>query len=301
MNPTDVRTANEWAAFYRLRGFNPVPSRPDAKRPMIRYADYWEKPLPTNLFDRFGTSNIQIMTGRYWRLLVIDLDSKDARIRWSNWGRTPDTWITHSGGDGQHLWFRLPTDHPKPIHKAFLWQGDGSHQAIERLCDRSLIMAPPSIHPVTGERYRFIDRHHSPVRLPLPADCPSWILRLRPIGEAPKATACSLLSLPSRQQTTTASSQPFNRDAVLQAIPDKVALARSWGLQTAGRPTQKGWVPCHAIDREDRNPSAAIHQESGCYVDLGSGLRLSLFDIGVELGVYPNWRDAASDLGARYA
>ncbi len=291
--------ARKWAAFYRFRGMQPLPSRPDDKRPMLAYADLWESPAPTDLFDRFQTSNIQIVAGRYWRLLVIDLDGDEARERWAGWGRTPDTWVTHSGGGGWHLWFRLPAGYPAPLRKSFLWRGDGEHRAIERLCDRSLVMAPPSIHPATAERYRFLDPRHSPKRLAMPADCPAWILGLEPLDSSPPAPHFAM-PRPKLRRPDRPVIGPIDRERVLASIPDKIGLARSWGVQFAGRPSQSGWVPCHAVDREDRNPSAAIHAESGQYVDLGSGLRLSLFDLGVFRGVYRDWRDAATDLEAKH-
>ena len=297
MTQPDIAMAKHWASLYRLRGMNPLPSRPDAKRPVIRYADLWDKPLSADEFDRLATTNIQVMTGRFWRLLVIDLDGSEAKARWAQWGRTPDTWITHSGGGGWHLWFRLPEAYPVPLPKAFLWRGDGEHQAIERLCDQSLVMAPPSIHPKTGERYRFLDTRHSPRKLAMPADCPAWVLRTRPITTQPL-----ILAIPARMPITPARATEatrLDRDQILDAVRDKIGVAQSWGVRFAGRPSPKGWVPCHAIGRDDQHPSAAVHKESGLYVDKGSGLKLSFFDLGVQMGIYRDWRDAATDLEAK--
>lgn len=295
----DIAEARKWWTFYRLRGLNPLPSRTDAKRPMMRYTEYWDALAPDHLIDRFPTTNLQIMTGRRWRLLVIDLDGPEAIERWQAADVTPLTWITHSGGGGRHLWFRLAPDHPRPLPKAVIWRGGGEHSAIERLCDRSLVMAPPSIHPRTGERYRFLDRRHSPARLPLPAECPGWILRLRP-EPVPHKTPIVRVDRPvSVPRPTLIESRPLDRRRILDAIHDKIGLVQSWGVRF-DRDTGREWVPCHAVDREDANPSAAISRTSGSYVDLGSGLRLSLFDLGVHLGIYHDWREAASDLGARY-
>ena len=52
----------------------------------------------------------------------------------------------------------------------------------------------------------------------------------------------------------------YDRRDVLAAIGDRVALAKSWGLRLAGsHPNRDGWIPCHRIGSEDRNPSAAFH------------------------------------------
>jgi hypothetical protein len=299
MTPADVALCSRWAGFYRERGYNPLPTRPDAKRPFVKYADSWEAPAPLGAagFDRWGAASLQLMTGRRWRLLVIDLDGPEARERWASMGPTPQTWVTHSGGNGHHLWF---TVEPGPdLPKAFLWKGGDDHSAIERLCDRSLVMAPPSIHPKTGNRYRFLDKWHSPARLPMPAPVPAWVLRLDPITTALAPPPVPQIA-PMPHRMTVRGAGRFDRADVLAAIPDKAALAASWGLRLAGRPTPKGWVPCHAVGREDTRASAAIHRESGTYVDRGTDLRLSLFDLAAQLGVYADGRDAISDLGERF-
>lgn len=318
LSASDLATTREYAAFYKARGFQPLPSRMDSKRPMIRFADLWDTKADENLFERFETTNLQLMTGRHFRLLVIDLDGQDARDRWSTMGRTPTTWTTHSGGGGWHLWFRLPANYPIELPKAFLWQSDERrdaikhnmanpddkievpHAAIERLCDKSLVMAPPSIHPTTGERYRFESPRTSPKRLPMPADCPDWILRLKPL-EAPRPELVMHSGEIRVPIVVTTSNQHFDRDDVINAIRDKGEVARQWGLRIAGKPTEKGWQPCHAVGRKDRTPSAALHLASGIYVDQGSGIRMSFLDLGVAMGVYGDWQDALHDLGSKYA
>ena len=298
MDPADVTLCREMAAFYRSRGLNPLPSRPDAKRPMVRFREWWETAAPADLFDRHPTSNVQIMTGRHWRLLVIDLDGPEAIAHWAGLGQTPRTWVTHSGGGGRHLWFRLPPEYPQPLPKCFLWQGTEKHQAIERLCDHALVMAPPSIHPTTGQRYRFLSPGQSPQRLPMPADCPAWVLRLAPV--VPVVASCPPLPPVVPRRAPAPSSRRYQRADVLAAIPDKLALVRSWGVRFTGRAGPSGWAPCHAVDRPDDHPSAAVHASTGTYCDLGSGVRLSLFDLAVTLGVYRDFHDAVSDLGATY-
>jgi len=309
LNSADIQLCRQWADLYRLRGFNPLPSRTDAKRPLCRFAQWWEEPAPASLFERFKTTNVQVMCGRAWKLLVIDLDSWEARDRWRHMGRSPRTWTSHSGGGGRHLWFRLGHAQ-KPMSKTMLWKGEGAHQAIERLCDHSLVMAPPSIHPTTGERYRFESKAESPLGMALPADCPGWVLRLRP-AVSPTLFLSSQESQVGREASTstirpalrvaTQASNQFDRAQVLDAIPNKLELARSWGVRLAGRPNAKGWAPCHAIDRDDVHPSAAIHQESGSYVDHGSGTKLSLFDLGASLGIYSDWKEAINQLGEVHA
>lgn len=301
----DVELVRRWAEFYRARGLNPLPSRSDAKRPFIRYADRWESQVPAGEFDRHSPRSMQIMTGRFWGLLVIDLDGEQARAKWREWTsarRNPRTWITHSGGRGWHVWYAVPREGPA-LPKSTLWRPDPSQPrvkgepAIERLGDHSLVMAPPSLHP-NGRRYRFLDKPHSPATLPMPAACPEWLLRLPNVDGRPVLPKPPMPTAPRRPRVAT--TRRFNRSDVLDAIPDKVALARSWGLRLTGRRYPSGLWQCHAIDRDDRNPSAAIHERTGVYRDYGSGLRLSLFDLAVARGVYADWQDALNDLGASH-
>lgn len=303
--PADVALCRQMASLYRTRGMQPLPSRMDEKRPLIRFAEFWEAKAPDDLFERFETSNCQVMTGRHWRLLIIDLDGPEAKVEFDRLAREnrsplPPTWVTHSGGDGIHLWFRLPAGITTPLPKAVVWKGDGEHSAIERLCDRSLVMAPPSIHPKTGARYRFLDRAHSPVRLPLPANCPGWVLGLKPV-EKP-APACNPVALavgaPRRFDSTIASR--YRAADVVEGIPDKLSLVQSWGLRLASqRPNHAGWVSCHAVGREDRVPSASVSATTGRYWEPGERT-ISLFELGTRLGIYHSWHDAVADLGQRY-
>jgi hypothetical protein len=93
----------------------------------------------------------------------------------------------------------------------------------------------------------------------------------------------------------------YGRDDVLDAIADKAALARSWGLRIVARkPSPKGWLTCHAIDREDAHPSASFHPVTGVYNDHGELRRLAFFDLAVALGAYPSWLEAVQGLGARF-
>jgi hypothetical protein len=81
-------------------------------------------------------------------------------------------------------------------------------------------------------------------------------------------------------------------DEILAFFPDKIGLTRSWGIKFASRLGQRAWAPCFAVDREDVHPSAAIHRESGFYIDKGTGLKLNLFDLGVRLGVFRDRKEA---------
>lgn len=291
----NAELAAQFADLYRERGYNPLPSRSDDKRPFIRYADKWEAIISKAEFDHWRATNIQVMTGTFWRLLVIDLDGAAAIAEWERVvrdSRVP-TWISYSGGNGRHVWYGLPKDFPR-TPKVTLWKGEGKHNAIECLCDQSLVVAPPSIHPVTGARYQFVSKRQSPLGLPKPAMLPHAARRyiLGTIAAQRKEIEARLpATLPTAR---------FGGSRIAERLP-VLQLAKSWGLRITGNPDKNGWYPCRAIDREDRNPSASFHGTTGHYFDHGPNLSLSLFDLAAALGAYPSGREAFADLAKRVA
>lgn len=308
----EVRATRAWAEHFRSLGFNPIPSRADEKRPLLRWSEWADRQVPRSLFERFETANMQLLCGRRWGLVIIDLDGTEAVEHWArNYPPLPRTWVTRSGGEGQHVWFTVPTE-GGPIPSGRLWgewdpaggklgRGDWvGRRNIEFIGDRKLVVAPPSIHPTTGRRYRFL-AGHSPKSIHRPARAPSWVLNL-PRLAAPRPER-QPEPIPPRPRTTfvPAGGDRYDRAEVLAAIGDKVALASSWGLRLAGRsPNRDGWIPCHAIDRDDRRPSASFHV-GGWYWEASRGPRsIGMFDLAVELGIYRDWRDAVADLGGRY-
>jgi hypothetical protein len=306
----DIRMARRWAGVYRRRGYNPIPSRPEEKRPFIRWSEYLDREFPAAQFERFDTGSMQLMTGRRWGLVVIDLDGPEAIAHWPSMGKSPArTWVTHSGGDGQHHWFAVPTSGPA-IPSGRLWgiwddsardgRGDwAKHKAVEILADRKLVMVPPSIHPTTGRRYRFVGGH-SPKDIPAPAPLPRWVLGLPRLAAPRPAVA----AIPIPEAREKAPNRPatgrFDWKAVLYHVADKIAVAQAWGLRFAStRPNPSGWCSCHRIGRDDRTPSASFHAESGRYWEADAG-SIGFFEVGVRLGHYLDWREAVADLGERH-
>lgn len=64
----------------------------------------------------------------------------------------------------------------------------------------------------------------------------------------------------------------------------------------ADEPNAAGWVSCHAIDREDATPSAAVNVHTGRYKDHGGqGASLNLWEFAAAHGPYADWREARAD------
>jgi hypothetical protein len=92
-----------------------------------------------------------------------------------------------------------------------------------------------------------------------------------------------------------------DRQMVLAAIPDKAALAASWGLRFADRPpSESGWVAVYDFARDDdEHGSARFHPLMGRFWREGERTTC-LFDLGVALGHYPDWRACCADLASIY-
>lgn len=311
-------------AYYRSFGWQPLPMRVADRHPPIRYAELWEYPLKAHHFDRlvdreasrYGEEGVgvQLMCGAFWGLAVLDLDGPAAIEAWRSWSMfrpSPATWAVGSfeadgSPRGVHLYYTLPPG-CGPVPSRLLWGvwdeslrgGKGwwaKRSAIELKADNSLIIAPPTVHSRPGCSYRILSGFGATP----PAEMPGWIMAL-PRCEAPRA----VLPLVRRPEPALTPLVPrwahYAASDVLEAIPDKVALARSWGVRVASsRPSSSGWHDCHAIGREDRHPSAGL-SVTGRYWEPDYGrLPISLFDVAVATGAYGSFPEAVDGLGQIY-
>lgn len=316
MDPIAVRHAKDAAARFRAMGYQPLPSDPrphsegGRKKPLCRFAEWWEAPAPDDLFERFETTNIQVMTGRYWGLAVLDLDGKEGveHVR-KHWVELPRTWVSRSGDHGEHHWFTVGRNW-KEKRKCRLWgvwepetrDGKGDwrpHVGVELLCDRSLVMAPPSIHPKTGRKYVW-EYGCSPRDMDRPAMAPPWLWSYPemkpPQPDREWQPAAPLMPSPPRSERKRV--PDWRR--VVEAIPDKAALVRTWGLRFARNACEsEGWVSVHDFNREDKNPSARFNIRTGQFWRPGEP-PISLPWLGVAMGVYRDVRECVAALADWY-
>lgn len=299
------------AWFYRAMGWNPLPSCRLTRHPVASYADLWDTPIEPTVIEHWPhdiAENIQLMTGTRWGLVVIDLDGSGAMDAWRSltlYRPMPRTWMVCTGAGGLHLYFRTDADSESRIAGGViphvsLWKGVEAHEAVEVLGDRCLVTAPPSLHHRTGEPYIWLIGPS--LEMPRPAPLPDWLCaRAIELGgdmmRGYRPASCRI----TPPESAPRKGLHFDRTAVLKAIRDKIALVRSWGLRITGkRPTCKGWVSCRSIHRPDKHPSCGFHTGSGYYCEPAERLRLSLFDVGVALGVFRCWTEACNTLGAIY-
>jgi hypothetical protein len=299
---------------YRRRGYNVVPSSQfDNKRPVVPYAAFWETPIPDEVYGEHGlTGNFQVMTGRHWGLIVIDLDGREAIREWERWTADrgcPATWRSGHGNDGRHIWFSVDRDTTVDLSYRVVWGlwdetlrnglGDWrNHKRIDFLGDHRLVSAPPSVHSKSGEPYRFL-KGPKPSTSDRPAMAPAWVLSLpdarpaRPVWEPPPrpegGTACHLVG-----------GKFVTFREVADAIPDKVALAREWGVRVVGGENSAGWHKARCIDREDRNPSAMVSTRGSYWESDWGRTTLDLFQLGVSLGHYADIYECKNDLAVKY-
>lgn len=310
------------AEAYRKLGYQPLPSKMNIKGPLLAtFADYWDKPLPENVYTlaAWKTTNIQLMTGRHWKLCVVDLDGPEAKEVWiamvKHFGGCPRTWVAATGGGGFHFYFTVP-DYLDECPSRRLWGvwdtwagtnpmkpgGDAKgnwqkHKEIRILGDNALVIAPPSVHVESGKSYDWIT---GPEHMLRPAEAPGWLMRMPAILNPACVEAFTPAAFASNGPGKP-SGASYRRDDVLAAIPSKIDVAREWGLRIAsGGPNPKGWWTVHAIDRPDATASASFHDLDGVYWESRDGVKLSYFDLAVALNAFTTWQECRDALGDRF-
>lgn len=85
----------------------------------------------------------------------------------------------------------------------------------------------------------------------------------------------------------------INRDRVLEGL-DLTAEFRALGIRFASsKANAKGWMPCHAWDRPDDNPSAGCNIQTGIYKDQANDEKgYSIFDLAAKMGRHPSAKEA---------
>ena len=268
------KRALDAARYFKSIGLVPLPSKMDRKQPTLHeYRKYRTESVPPGVYfdDQWQTTNLQLMTGvetpGATKIVVVDLDGPEAAAAWraiclrqqySLSGGKNHPWVATTGSGGTHLYFRVPVVSPVPSR--MIWglydtlTGWVKHREIRILGDGGLAVAPPSLRVDGAGCYAWHGRF-SPRTIPMPDVAPGWLLAMpgvvapdrKPYDQPePKHVNCSHDGL---------------RNKVIAAIPsqDKIGHARNWGLRFADAypSLRQKWIPCHAIDREDKMPTPA--------------------------------------------
>lgn len=322
MTPNASRTL-ACANYFHTLGLTPLPSRHDEKIPdLSSYTHFYEgEPVPDDVYRGWKSCNMQVITGTAHpgekSVVVIDLDGEEACNAWAricdhHKYRPTATWLVETGSGGTHLWYSLPpTVRECPsgmiwgLYDTFGESGRGAwekHKEIRILGDRALAMAPPSFHPETGRRYRFLP-DACPNTIGWPEPIPDWLLAM-PRLVTPSFTSPS--SAPILRPRERLSGRHYMRGEVLDAIPDKVGLMKEWGLKFYREtPNQAGWASCFVPWREDPHgsrPSGTMHCRDGTFQDRKDMRAMGFFDLAVILqpGMFTKWTECRDYCGDRF-
>lgn len=158
------------------RGFSIIPL--EGKRPALAWANYQSQRATLDEIKQwFGAEtlrpyNLGIVTGKLSGLVVVDADSAGAAAEWrKNFPATPLS--VKTGGGGIHFYYRYPEG---------LEIGNRARIGGKRLDLRGeggLVVAPPSLHPVTGNAYEWTSPLADYSYYNIPEFDPSWVAETR--------------------------------------------------------------------------------------------------------------------------
>jgi len=168
-------TIHEMALRYAELGYSVIPLAPKAKLPLLSsWAPYQERrATPEEIdgwFEQWPSANIAIVCGAVsGGLVVIDVDG--AGNPWpGTTGELPAAAVSLTGGGGRQFFMRIPegTD---------LGNSVGNLAArVDIRANGGYVVAPPSIHPLTNQEYRWAIPLTCPApELPL---IPEWVLAI---------------------------------------------------------------------------------------------------------------------------
>ena len=161
------------ALAYAERGWRVVPIPKGQKHPRI---PAWQKAattdpdLITEWWTKWPDDGIGIACGAESGIVVIDIDVSGDKVGMrtladleAKYGELPETYSVRTGSGGLHYYFEF--DRTRPLGNGKLGQD------IDVKAEGGQVVAPPTIHPITGEEYLLI------LDVPL-APLPDWCYEL---------------------------------------------------------------------------------------------------------------------------
>ncbi len=169
-------TIHDAALRYADLGYSVIPLMPRAKMPLLSsWAPHQERrATPEEIdgwFEQWPNANIGIVCGAVsGGLFVIDVDGAENAWPGALNDQLPASAISLTGGGGRQFFMRLPAgmDLKNSAGKLAV--------RVDTKTDGGYVVAPPSIHPLTGQEYRWaIPLECSASELP---EVPAWVLAI---------------------------------------------------------------------------------------------------------------------------
>ena len=160
----------EAAVFYAAMGYHVFPCKPCSKEPATKHG-FMDATTDGQMIRKWWKDNpnynVAIRTGTASGLLVIDVDGVDGQntlAEWRRQGKQLGSTAAVKTGNGIHTYLKHPGTHIGNRVKAM--------PGIDVREEGGYVLAPPSIHPDSGETYRWLC---TPEKAGL-ADTPKWLL-----------------------------------------------------------------------------------------------------------------------------
>lgn len=252
----DQKKLVDAALAYAALGWSVIPL--DGKRPSLTtWRKYQSECAPADLIHSWAQAglfgNVGVVCGSVsGNLIVLDLDGIAGYASFAAmFPQLAETYTVASGGGvGRHVYFYV--DHVPPSVKAM----NSPIGHLEICGDGRQVVAPPSIHPVTGQPYR-VEKAVDVLRVPNLNELVTWVEAFKPRQEK-RAWQPPTMSVPAGE----ASLNPRVVEAIVRVLEGK-------GFRQHGQ-----WLHGRCIYPErhkngDRNPSFGFNPASGyghCYV-----------------------------------
>jgi len=171
------------AIAYAARGWHVFPCRPRSKQPATPHGckdATTDVQRITRYWQRVPDANVAIATGQASGIWVLDVDAPDGiaslRELEQRYTKLPRTITQRTGGGGWQLLWRWPANHIVRNSAGKLGPG------LDTRGEGGYIVAPPSVHPDTGDEYVWLDHE---LDQPDAQNAPAWLLAL--VAEQPQA------------------------------------------------------------------------------------------------------------------
>lgn len=268
-------SSHTFARAYARRNWRIAPIPQGSKHPRLNDwvgAATTDAELIDQWYDTHSDDGVGIVTGKASGLLVVDVDTSDGKRGeeslldlQATYGKLPDTAEVVTGSGGRHLYYRIGPD-AQHITSSAGRLGPG----IDIRCEGGQVVAPPSIHPVSGRRYEWEASSH-PDNI---VDAPDWLLEVL-------TTPADAGDMGSREPRQRLDGKPTPGDLFdAFADPAKVVLELAGGHYIGKRVDWEERLPYHLIGRPAKPGEANYEPHPSATWDYKGGGVLKVFTDG---------------------